>query len=257
MKFGMRADDPRTTFARTYTLTDQLMLEDRVGNPVHLLLIAVAGCIAMFIGSNAGPVRWYLLAAIATFLLFSIGNTFQVFGNRLLVPFFLLAAPLVGWALGRLPHWQGIALACLLLLAGLPWLTSLRSRPLLPIHGQTISRSILQMARLELYFANAGGLSSQQEKVVSEIQSASCSNVGLMLGGDDPEYLWWVLLNTPQRPVRIEWIVRGTPSALFADPHFQPCAVICTACPKEWVSARGLPLVFESQNLRLFLKAQP
>jgi dolichyl-phosphate-mannose-protein mannosyltransferase len=256
-KFGMNAEDPRTTYANTYFLANRLMSEDRTGNPIHLLFIIIAAGIAIFAGRNSWPARWYLLAAAGTFLLFSIGNTFQVFGNRLLVPFFLIAAPLVGWALGRLRAWQGITLAGLLLLAGLPWLTSIRSRPLLPIRGQTVSRSILQIPRLDLYFANAGSLSPQQERVINDIRSASCTNIGLMLGGDDPEYLWWVLLGAPRRPVRLEWIVKGTPSARFADPNFEPCAVICTACPKDWETARGLPLAFESRKLRLFLKAGP
>jgi hypothetical protein len=40
--------------------------------------------------------RLYALEAPGTFLLFSIGKTCQIFGNRLLIPFFLLSALLVG-----------------------------------------------------------------------------------------------------------------------------------------------------------------
>jgi hypothetical protein len=254
---GMNVEDPRTTFNGNFSITDQVMMEDRVGNPVHLFFILLAAGIAIFAKNISRPVRWYAGVAIATFLLFSIGNTYQVFGNRLLIPFFLLSAPLVGWIVARWRPWAGISSGYLLLLAGLPWLLSLQSRPILPIPGQTIPGSILSMSRLELYYTNVGSLSTAERKVADQVQAAACRNVGLMLGGDDPEYLWWVLLSAPGRPVRFEWLVKGTPSDRFADPRFKPCAVVCTSCPAEWQSVDDLPLVFRSGKLRLFLKSSP
>ena len=79
----------------------------------------------------------------------------------------------------------------------------------------------------------------------------------MMLSGDDPEYLWWVLLGAPKANLRLEWIVSGTPSDRFTDPAFKPCAVICTSCPTEWKSFRDLPLQYQSGDLRLFLKSNP
>ena len=199
----------------------------------------------------------YSLVAISTFLLFSIGNTYQVFGNRLLVPFFLLSAPLVGLVIARFRPWPGLVSGFLLLLAGLPWLLSLQSRPILPIPGQTISTSILDTPRLQLYFANVGSLGSDQKTVIKRIRANACTQVGLMLKGDDPEYLWWVLLGAPKANLRLEWIVSGTPSDRFTDPTFKPCAVICTSCPTEWTAFRDLPLQYQSGDLRLFLKSKP
>jgi hypothetical protein len=250
---GMNFKDPRTTYNGVYSITDQVLMEDRTGNPLHLLFIGIAAGIALFARKRTGPMRWYALAAMATFLLFSIGNTVQVFGNRLLIPFFMLSAPLVGWIIARWRPWVSLPAGYLLLLAGLPWLLSLQSRPILPIPGQTIAHSILDMSRLDLYFTNVGSLSSAQTRTVNHIQSAGCSDVGLMLGGDDPEYLWWVLLGEPRSQLRLEWLVKGTPSDQFADPDFKPCAVICTSCPADWKTAFGLPLDFQSGNLRLFL----
>jgi hypothetical protein len=255
---GMNVEDPRTTYNHSFSITDQIMMEDRTGNPVHLFFIFLAAGIAIFTKKYSGLVCAYSLVAISTFLLFSIGNTYQVFGNRLLVPFFLLSAPLVGLGVARFRPWLGLASGFLLVLAGLPWLLSLQSRPILPIPGQTIPTSILDTSRQELYFANVGGLGSDQRTVVSLIQDAACTQVGLMLGGDDPEYLWWVELGgAPNQNWRLEWIVSGTPSDRFADPAFKPCAVICTSCPTEWKAFKDLPLQYQSSGLRLFLKSKP
>ena len=254
---GLNVEDPRTTYNGNFSITDQVMMEDRTGNPVHLLFILVTAGIALFGRKLPGVLRWFAAVALATFLLFSIGNTYQVFGNRLLIPFFLLAAPLVGAAADRWRPWLGLSTGFLLLLAGLPWLLSLQSRPILPIPGQTVSTSILNTPRLELYFSNVGGLGNDQKTVVERIQAAACTRVGLMLGGDDPEYLWWVLLHAPKTGLRLEWMVKGTPSDRFSDPSFQPCAVVCTSCPTAWQSAFGLPLDYQSGNLRLFLQPKP
>ena len=254
---GLNVEDPRTTYNHNFSITDQVMMEDRTGNPVHLFFILLAAGIAIFNKKIGRPVRIYALAAIVTFLLFSIGNTYQIFGNRLLIPFFLLCAPLVGLVAARWRAWLSLASGFLLVLAGLPWLLSLQSRPILPIRGQTVSTSILEAPRQEMYFANVGGLGADQKTVVNLVQRAACTQVGLMLKGDDPEYLWWVLLGAPNPKLRIEWMVSGTPSARFTDPAFKPCAVICTSCPEEWKAVSGLPLQYQSGDLRLFLESRP
>jgi hypothetical protein len=254
---GMNVEDPRTTYNGNFSITNQVMMEDRTGNPIHLVFIAIAAVLALFAKKITSPVRSYTLAAISTYLLFSIGNTYQVFGSRLQVPFFLLAAPLAGLVIGLWRPWISLASGALLLVAGLPWLFSLQSRPILPISGQTISQSILNTPRETLYFANVGGLSSAQKGIVKRIRAAACTQVGLMLGGDDPEYLWWVLLGAPNPQLRIEWLVSGTPSAAFADPRFKPCAVICKSCSADWKAAFGLPRTYQAEDLSLFLKPTP
>jgi len=255
---GMNVEDPRTTFNGQFSITNQVLMEDRTGNPFQLILITVAAVFVFLNKKISTPVRGYTLAAISTYLLFSIGNTYQVFGSRLQVPFFLLAAPLLGLIVGLWRPWISLAAGYLLLLAGLPWLFSLQSRPILPIPGQTIPQSILSMSREELYFTNVGGISSAEKGIVKRIRAAACTQIGLMLGGDDPEYLWWVLLGAPNPQLRIEWLVSGTPSAVYADPSFKPCAVICKSCAAAGLkTVSGLPLQFQSGDLSLFLKPVP
>ncbi len=101
-------------------------MEDRTGNPVHLFFILLAVGVAIFNKKISSPVRIYSLVAIGTLLLFSIGNTYQIFGNRLLISFFLLSVPLVGVTVSHWHAWLALASGFLLVLAGLPWLVSLQ-----------------------------------------------------------------------------------------------------------------------------------
>ena len=49
-------------------------------------------------------------------------------------------------------------------------------------------------------------------------------------------------------------LVAGTPSERYADPSFEPCAVICVgSCPDEWTRVRDLPLALQAAPLRLYL----
>ncbi len=61
----------------------------------------------------------------------------------------------------------------------------------------------------------------EQKTVVKKIRGAACNQVGLMLNGDDPEYLWWVQLGAPNPGLRIEWIVSGTPLGPIHRPRLQ------------------------------------
>lgn len=109
-------------------------------------------------------------------------------------------------------------------------------------------------SRLSLFFANATYLRDPLLSVGGIVREVGCSAVGVALSGNAPEYLVWVILGAPRPGLEIKWIVGGTPSALYEDPAFAPCAVICDeSCPAEWTTIRGLPLAYERAGYRLFL----
>jgi hypothetical protein len=252
---GLDLNDPRTTLSE-YTLPTMRpgLNEDSVGNPFHFVLVGLLFLAALIFGPPC--LRETMLLIILSYLLFSIGSKAQVFSIRLQTPFFLLAAPAFGLFFRR---WQvGIKMAASVVLVGssLVVLFCLRPRPVFPLEGRTVPYSILNTPRQDLYFVNAASRSALLP-VVETIQKSSCQDIGLMLGGDDAEYLWWIMLDAPWNRMRLEWVVSGTPSSRYTDPGFHPCAVICTSCPEEWSEASGNPLVLDTGPVRLFLSQQP
>lgn len=87
--------------------------------------------------------------------------------------------------------------------------------------------------RQKLYFANGTYLFEPYNDLTRKIKEAHCDEVGIMLSGNGFEYPLWVLLGAPRETLEIEWIVAGTPSALYEDPNLTPCAVICENCPQD------------------------
>jgi len=134
-----------------------------------------------------------------------------------------------------------------------PWVLSIQERPLLPLEGMAMTDSVLVQPRVDMYLYGDRQLTGSYETMALMIQSARCSQVGVMLPGNSPEYLVWVVLGKPTPSIRIEWLVAGTPSARYRIPGFQPCAVICQDCPDQWRPEGGLAVAYDSPPFTLFL----
>jgi hypothetical protein len=256
IKLGVDIQDPRTTLIGPYRpMTGLATGEDLVGNLVHSLLILLTAGLTLLWGRRLGalPVG-YMLAAAGTFVLYSLVFKWQIFASRLHFPFFVLFAPLVGYTLARLFHPNTARLTgIILLLSSLPWLLSINSRPLFPLPNRSLVGSVLTEPRMRLLFANGLDYEGPFETMTGMVQGAGCDQIGVALSGHGAEYPLWVLLGAPQAPVEIEWLVGGNPSERYADPVFQPCAVICQKCPDSWDTVRGLPKVYDDTRFRLYL----
>jgi hypothetical protein len=252
---GLDPNDPRTTSAGHFAVRAPLTDEDLTTNPLHAILY-FAAFVAILVRSRGGrgTAAVYAMAAASTLVIFSALFKWQIFGSRYLLPFFVLFSPAAAHVLERAtrPAWTGV-LGLLLVVASWPWLTGVRSRPLIEHPGNSYVRSVVVESRTALYFANGLYLQDPYREMAAEIEAAQCDVVGLMLGGNAAEYPLWVLLGAPRQGLRIEWIVADTPSARFEDPSFEPCAVVCDeTCPGDWESVRGLPLRYEQSGFRLY-----
>ncbi len=255
IKLGVDIQDPRTTLIGPYRPVGLSTGEDLVGNLVPSLLFLLTAGLTLLWGRHLGalPVV-YMLAAAGTFLLYSLVFKWQIFASRLHFPFFVLFAPLVGYTLARLFHPNTARLTgVILLLSSLPWLLSINSRPLFPLPNRSLVGSVLSEPRTRLLFANGLDYEGPFETMVGMVRTAGCDRVGVALSGHGAEYPLWALLGAPQAPVEIEWLVGGNPSERYADPAFEPCAVICQKCPDSWDTVRGLPKVYDDTRFRLYL----
>jgi hypothetical protein len=221
---------------------------------LHAFLILSSALFSLFTVKRTGKrVLVYQLLVLAGFVVFSFTFKWQVFGSRLLLPFFLLSAPAFGVIFGSiLPLWAATVVCLGLVASSMIWLLSIYARPLFPLNARTDFASVLVAPREQMYFASIPGAYEPMKNIANQILDAECMNVGMAISGSGAEYPYWILLGAPRDDLRIEWIVAGTPSARFSDPDFQPCAVICDTCDDEQ-TFRGLPIFSQFGDINLYM----
>lgn len=251
---GISQNDPRTTAHEPFRVHSFSTHEERSGNTLHLILIGLA--LVWMVRHRRdlplGIVGW-VLSSLAAFLLISLLFQWQVFGSRYQLPFFMLFAPVLAYFILSVRREVGWTILGLLFLGSLPWLISIRSRPLLPIPGQSSAPSVLTGDRQALYFTNGEYLQRPYTELTALIQERGCTRVGLSISGSSAEYLLWELMGAPDPALDIEWIVANTPSADYMPANFEPCAVVCQDCDASQQMFRGLVVVDRVGNYALFM----
>ncbi len=227
---GFSSSDPRTTWSPySFHVPALSYFDDDAGNPLHLILFTLCAGILLINGRKNRKPLIFLLSLGAAFLLFCFVLKWQPWNSRLQLPLFVLAAALAGCALSRLrPEriWAARWAMLALLIGALPGMFNNPSRPLI---GE---KNVFAVARTDQYFTNMPSLAVPYEGAVQYTAGLSCQSIGLILGQDDWEYPFWVLLqNALHGRVRIEHVVVQNVSQriaseepLYAD--FHPCAVI-------------------------------
>ncbi len=257
IKLGLDINDPRMTAVGYFRVSAPSTAEDTVSNPFHAYLIFALFILMFFVFKKHGwSLIIYGLLVASTFILFSFIYKWNVFGTRYDLAFFVIFAPVAGIILEGFDKYKpGYVIMVLLLLASLPWLVSIKSRSLIVRPGHSyLQSSILTEPRQNMYFANAGSIQESLTQMTGKIKSTGCTDIGIMLLGDDPEYLVWELMGAPRTPANIQWIV-SSPTSRYSPQDFQPCAVICQDCEVNQ-NIRGNVFSGEYGNLQLFLKPQ-
>ena len=255
VKLGLDINDPRMTALGHFHVSPPSNYEDAASNPYHAYLIFIMFILMFFLVKKHGkPFLTYGLLAASTFLLFSVIFKWNAFGTRYDLAFFVLFAPVAGIILGGFDKVKvGYLVTGLLFIGSFPWLFSVVSRPLVAnperIPGQV---SILNNTRQNLYFANAPSVKDAYIKFTELIKSSNCNDIGLMLQGEDPEYLIWAMLGAPNSSLNIQWIVSG-PTDKYSQAGFKPCAIICHGCTMDQTPLRGLEIAKQVNVWWLYL----
>jgi len=167
--------------------------------------------------------KFYCTALVGGFFLFSLLLKWQLWGNRLQLPLYVLSSPLIAVTMPAAnKRWLINVVMTVLLLCSLPSLLKNDTRPLWR------EWSILTVERERLYFVNRSSLESDYLKVTDYFgKPGSCKNIGIYSTVDAYEYPFWILLSkrTDKMP-RIEHIHVSNISGTIMLRDFQPCAVI-------------------------------
>jgi len=254
---AMDPSDPATTAHLPFAMR-RLNYDSVDGNPLHAFLLLL-GVVLSSVRLRRMPRYYpaYLLSVVAGLVFLSLMLKWQVFGNRYSLAFFVLAAPLASVSFDAiLPRASYRPLAILLVLSSIPWVFSLKERPLFPKpihHGR---QSVLLRDRQDMYFDSIPSRRGPYVQIADMIRESGCNAVGIAISGAYPaaEYPFWVLLGAPDPNLRIEWLVAGTPSSRFRDADFSPCAVICdNSCPSSGTFG-GISQAHLSESVGLFLE---
>ena len=241
---GIDTNDPRTTWAGTTFSVDFSIGEDTAGNFLHLGFIIIT---AIFIlhQRRQSEVFFYIVCLLVASVLFCIYLKWQPWNSRLHLPLFILWAPFIGLSFSRIRLHKIVNLCIVLLLLNtIPYLLINKNRPII---GQ---KSILTTSRTELYFRGRPSLLDPYTSSVQFFLKSQCSNIGLVMGGDDWEYPFWVLLQeNTKRPIRIEHVSIENISAKYNKYPFKaftPCVVI--------IVSNNLPNEFNIGNINYLRK---
>ena len=247
-------NDPQTTSAGRFRVSRPSTAENLASNPLHALIILIFLPVLILKRRElARDFKLYVLLVLSSLLFLSVIFKWQIFASRYHLPFFVLSAPWVGAIVARARHRAWSAFFSIgLLLAAMPWLFQIRSRPLVPKVGESYVSSILSEPRKRLYVANGLYLLEPYTEMTDWIRSSGCKSVGVAISGNGAEYPIWVFLGAPAEELDMGWIVAGTPSAAFADAEFEPCAIICEDCPTDRDRIAGLPRVLNRGGFQLY-----
>jgi len=257
VKLGMDVNDPLTTAHGYFAINPPDTYETGSPNPLQMVFIFLSMGVSLFSWRRlSSRVRIFIILGLSTFFLFSFLFKWQIWGGRYFIPFFVLMLPVSVRIIEQVAPVSLLALLALgFTAASWSWLVGVYSRPLIAQTRHPVD-SILLEDRHHLYFANDLDIETAYRSMTDAISDASCSEIGLMLSGTSLEYPLWPLLGAPDNELTIEWIEYGTPSSMYLEEDFQPCAVICLHCPSGWETVRGLPLESSLDGFRLFLLSQ-
>jgi hypothetical protein len=193
--------------------------EDFTGNGLHMLLYIILLPIIIFTSRNKMQSH-YAAAALSAFVLFSALLKWQPWGVRLLLPYFVLVAPVIAISLPfNCKKWIPGSLIALLLLCSTPWLFMNESRPL--IGDQTI----FNRSRESQYFSSNPSVEEYYTDLANLVANQNfCRDVGLIAKPDAYEYpLWMLLKNRIEKLPRLEHINVENISGTIPLKDFKPC----------------------------------
>ena len=238
----MDVNDPKITFGGLFAIPRMNTSEMTSGNPLHTLVIAaviLAAIINLLKRKDASSREVVIFTSLLliSYVLFNVFLKWQPSGSRWQLPYFFLFTPIIGFTLDgfdrpKLP--VGSIISGLLVLAAIPWLFSVKERPVIPMAEFTQNRSILRTNRHEMYF------NTQPEDYDLYITAGKyiigqpkSERVGLDVNGPILEYPLWAVMETIERHTTIAYLSADGESSKYLIRNFEPDAIFSTHCNEK------------------------
>ncbi len=230
-RLGIDVDDPRTTWRwSSFAPPRNANHEANAPNRWHLALLLAIFCFLLLrsLRHRERERLVYALALLCAFLAFCAYLKWQPFLARLLVPLFVVSAPLAG-VLEEIGGRGVLQFAlCLFLLANgrLP----LIGNWVRPLRGPD---SVLHTPRNEQYFADMSQWHNRDayRKAVDLIARSNCETVGIDITNLQLEYPLQAMLRERKPGIRFLHTGVQNVSARYSQPvAASPCAVACLDC---------------------------
>ncbi len=176
--------------------------ENNASNTFHFLLILITIIVSFFfIRDHREYQKEYLICLIGSFIFFCLILKWQPWGNRLLLPFFILFSPLVAILFSNLKllKFQNF-IFILLIIYSLPFLLFNKTRPLLGNIYREGSEIVynkplfLNNNRDYLYFPIDSSYYSGFSEILKILNKNSCKYIGIDSDDSASEYLVWLLV---------------------------------------------------------------
>ena len=222
-RIGIDVNDPGTTWRWTsFAPPVNANHEANAPNRWHLAIILI--CCAFGLRNRVRTL--YALSLLCGLVAFCAYLKWQPFEARLLLPLFVLAAPLAG-VMGKW-RWPVAAAICLFLLsvARLP----LVENWVRPLKGPA---SVLRAPRDAQYFADMSQWNNQASyrRTIDLLADAGCGTVGIDITNLQLEYPLQALLRETEPGARfIHTGVRNASTRYRQPIEASPCAVVCLDC---------------------------
>jgi len=217
---GADVADPQAIFGDDLTNQKMNLDEDYAGNCLHTAIFLIVFILAWFYRGAPRKMIYYVCTLLAASLIFCLIVRYEPWNGRFHLPFYVLFCPVAGVVLEHFLGKKSVVVALVLAAGVLPWLLMNDQHPW--FGGFSIWR---QPKSVQYYYKNPY-LIQPYAAAAGYIKSVDCRQIGLVLGQDDWEYPWWVLL--AGQGARIEHVGVDNRSASLKYPlgDFTACALI-------------------------------
>ena len=234
---NINLNDPNYTRPdHSFTLPAISFNEDRSGNFIHLIVVLAVPVVLIGRKKNlSGRIWWlYFLAWSITILLMSLVQRWQIYQARYHLPWFIIAAPLIGLSGEHVNKWVQWLSAFILLIGIVPFIWFSPTKPL------WTDWNIFNLPRREVMMRREDMMVDYVKAQELLSRDLDCYTVGLVSGPYDWEYPLWALLRdakwrSSDKPYHIQHILVENESSRLEGGSYRPCVLLVTALerPKE------------------------